>query len=393
MVPNICFSWSRNALIEGLDVSLKWNLNLPQGALKLPIKPIEKPKITQMKYPIKNKLIFLSLLGIMLTLLSCQPKEELRVLQFNIWQEGTVIPGGFDAIVEEIVRTDAHLVAFSEVRNYNKSNFNERIIAELELRGLKFYGDKSYDSGLISRYPIESYSALYPVKDDHGSITKARINVDGDVLAFYSAHLDYLNCSYYMPRGYSGNTWEELAEPITDVADLLAVSRASKRDDAIKVFIEDAKEEIGQGSQVIIGGDFNEPSHRDWIAENKDLYDHKGVVIEWECTKLLEEAGFIDTYREQYPDPVKNPGFTYPSYNSRIAIDKLTWAPKSDERERIDFIFYNKTSQLKLKEIVIVGPDASIVKSEVFVEDKDLFSKPTKVWPSDHKGLLAIFEY
>ncbi|RZT95949.1 endonuclease/exonuclease/phosphatase family protein [Ancylomarina subtilis] len=346
-----------------------------------------------MKTPLKPKFIHLIMLGLLLSLGACQSKQELRVLQFNIWQEGTVVTGGFDAIVDEIVRTDAQLVAFSEVRNYNNSNFIERIIKELDFRGLKFYGDKTYDSGLISRYPIETCSALYPVKNDHGSITKARINIDGNIVAFYSAHLDYLNCSYYMPRGYSGNTWEELPEPTTDVAELLAVSRASKRDDAIKVFIEDAKKEMAIGNQVIIGGDFNEPSHRDWIAENSDLYDHNGVVIEWECTKLLEEAGFIDTYRQQYPDPVKNPGFTYPSYNPQIPINKLTWAPKSDERERIDFIFYNKSSQLELKDVVIVGPDASIVKSEMFVEDKDVFSQPAKVWPSDHKAVLAVFQF
>ncbi len=346
-----------------------------------------------MKTPLKSKFIHLIMLGLLLSLGACQSKQELRVLQFNIWQEGTVVTGGFDAIVDEIVRTDAQLVAFSEVRNYNNSNFIERIIKELDFRGLKFYSDKTYDSGLISRYPIETCSALYPVKNDHGSITKARINIDGNIVAFYSAHLDYLNCSYYMPRGYSGNTWEELPEPTTDVAELLAVSRASKRDDAIKVFIEDAKKEMAIGNQVIIGGDFNEPSHRDWIVENSDLYDHNGVVIEWECTKLLEEAGFIDTYREQYPDPVKNPGFTYPSYNSQIPINKLTWAPKSDERERIDFIFYNKSSQLELKDVVIVGPDASIVKSEMFVEDKDVFSQPAKVWPSDHKAVLAVFQF
>jgi len=346
-----------------------------------------------MKSPFNLKLIYLILIGLLAGLNACQSKQDLRVLQFNIWQEGTVVTGGFDAIVEEIVRTNAQLVAFSEVRNYNNSNFIERIIKELDFRGLKFYGDKTYDSGLISIYPIETCSALYPVKDDHGSITKARVNIDGHIVAFYSAHLDYLNCSYYMPRGYSGNTWEELPEPTTDVAELLAVSRASKRDDAIKIFIKDAKEEIAKGSQVIIGGDFNEPSHRDWIAENSNLYDHNGVVIEWECTKLLENAGFIDTYREQYPDPVKNPGYTYPSYNPQIPIDKLTWAPKADERERIDFIFYNKTSRLQLKDVVIVGPDASIVKSEVFVEDKDVFSQPTKVWPSDHKALLAVFQF
>jgi len=196
-----------------------------------------------------------------------------------------------------------------------------------------------------------------------------------------------------MPRGYSGITWEELPEPTTDVAELLTINRASKRDDAIKVFIADAEEELEKGSKIIIGGDFNEPSHRDWIDENSELYDHNGVVIEWECTKLLEEAGFIDSYRACYPDPLKNPGFTYPAYNPLIEISRLTWAPKSDERERIDFIFYHQTSQLQLKEVIIVGPNTSIVKSEIHVEERDLFSTPTDIWPSDHKGLLAIFEF
>jgi hypothetical protein len=108
---------------------------------------------------------------------------------------------------------------------------------------------------------------------------------------------------------------------------------------------------------------------------------------------MLEEAGFVDTYRELYPDPVKNPGFTYPAYNPLVPINKLTWAPKSDERERIDFIFYNKSSQFQLKEVIIVGPNKSILKSEIYKETKDLFSQPIDIWPSDHKGLLATFEY
>ena len=36
-------------------------------------------------------------------LLGCSQKEkEFTVLQWNIWQEGTVIPGGYNAIVNEI---------------------------------------------------------------------------------------------------------------------------------------------------------------------------------------------------------------------------------------------------------------------------------------------------
>lgn len=93
---------------------------------------------------------------------------------------------------------------------------------------------------------------------------------------------------------------------------------------------------------MIVGGDFNEPSHLDWIEENKNLYDHNGLVIPWTVTTLLEKDGFIDTYRHIYPNPLTHPGFTYPADNPLKEPGKLTWAPKADERDRIDFIFYQE---------------------------------------------------
>ena len=56
---------------------------------------------------IMNKFLTSFLLG-SLILGGCTEKQpedkEISVLQFNIWQEGTVIPGGFDAIADEIAR-------------------------------------------------------------------------------------------------------------------------------------------------------------------------------------------------------------------------------------------------------------------------------------------------
>ncbi len=341
---------------------------------------------------VKQKFSQLLLFLVFLSVASCGKEQQIKVLQFNIWQEGTVVPGGFKAIADEIIATQADLVAFSEVRNYNDTDFSKRIIAELAKRGVKFYGGRSYDTGLISRFPIKEYYELYPVKNDHGSITKAVVDVNGITVAFYSAHLDYLNCSYYMPRGYDGSTWQELPAPETNVDTLLAIGYRSMRDDAIEVFIADAKKQIEKGCQVIIGGDFNEPSHRDWTKEMANLYDHNGLVINWTCSSLLEEAGFVDAYREMYPDPVRNPGFTYPSVNSDVPIKKITWAPKADERERIDFIYYYRNKQIKILDAIIVGHDSSICRSKVVKETKDKFIKPKGVWPSDHKAVLSVFE-
>ena len=39
--------------------------------------------------------------------------------------------------------------------------------------------------------------------------------------------------------------------------------------DAIKMFIEQAAKDQAEGYSVIIGGDFNEPSHKDWIEAKR----------------------------------------------------------------------------------------------------------------------------
>jgi hypothetical protein len=109
---------------------------------------------------------------------------------------------------------------------------------------------------------------------------------------------------------------------------------------------------------------------------------------------MLEKAGFTDAYRKIYPNPVTNPGFTWPSDNTSVSIDRLIWAPEADSRDRIDFIFYSgKQKNLALNSITIVGPQASVIwDKRVPEKTNDPILVPKGDWPSDHKGLLATFE-
>lgn len=332
-------------------------------------------------------------MGFLIAACSNKPKNrELRVLQFNIWQEGTQVKGGFDAIINEIIRSKADLIALSEVRNYNNTSLDKRLVEALKKKGYTYYSMRSQDSGLLSAYPIKKQTALYPVEDDRGSITKALIDVDGTEVVLYSAHLDYRNCALYLPRGYDGSTWAKLETPLTDVKVIEGDNLASKRDDAIQIFLEDAKQELRQRRLVFLGGDFNEASHLDWTEATKNLYDHNGVVMVWNNTKALEKAGYRDTYREKFPDPLSHPGFTYPADNSLVDIKRLAWSPEADDRDRIDYIFYYPDARLKLKEVCIVGPKGSICKNQRIIETlQDQFVEPLDVWPTDHKAVLAIF--
>ena len=87
-------------------------------------------------------------------------------MQLNVWQECTKVPGGFDTLVSEIERRQPDLVTLSEVRNYDGVDFTARLCESLKQKGLRYYSQRSDDSGIISRYPIKDYSTVYPLQDD-----------------------------------------------------------------------------------------------------------------------------------------------------------------------------------------------------------------------------------
>ena len=68
---------------------------------------------------------------------------QFTVLQWNIWQEGSLIPGGFEAIVGELQNLQPDFVTLSEVRNYNDVDFTHRLCQALKEKGLTYYSFRS----------------------------------------------------------------------------------------------------------------------------------------------------------------------------------------------------------------------------------------------------------
>lgn len=330
----------------------------------------------------------------LLLFLSCKKDTTFRVLQFNIWQEGTMVKGGFDAMVDEIIFSQADFVTLSEVRNYNDTRFCDRIVEALKKKGKTFYSFYSDDSGLLSRYPLLDSATIYPLKNDAGSIYKLVADMGGQEIAVYTAHLDYRNCAYYLPRGYDGITWAKLDNPVKDLDSVLYSNRASVRDDAIREFIREAEKDKAAGRLVVLGGDFNEPSHLDWTEETKDLYDHQGLVVPWDVSVLLQEAGYADAYRSYFPNPLTHPGFTFPAACADVALERLVWSEDADDRDRIDFIYYFPGEGLTLTDVYIIGPRADVKNGKIVSEKtEDPVVEPLVVWPTDHKAVLATFRF
>ncbi len=315
-------------------------------------------------------------------------KGQLKVLSLNTWHEGASVKGGFDAVVEVILQSEADIILLSEIRNYKGVVFTQHILEVFKSKGKVFYASNlNNDSVILSKFPIASTSSI-----SSASLTKCIVKLNKKTgIAIYSAHLDYTHYACYLPRGYDGVTWQKLPAPVLEVEKILKQNIDSGRDEAIALIVKDALKEKEKGNLVLLGGDFNEPSHLDWTIATKDLFDHNGAIVPWNNSMMLQSNGFLDAYRQKYPDPVKNPGFTWPAYNTDVELSKLLWAKEADERDRIDFIYYFPDKKIRLKDVVIVGPVGSIVKGKGVETnlDQDRFLKPNAVWPSDHKGVLA----
>ncbi|WP_242204515.1 endonuclease/exonuclease/phosphatase family protein [Aestuariivivens insulae] len=316
---------------------------------------------------------------------------ELKVLALNMWHEGTAVNGGFDAIADIILQTEADIVMLCETANYNETIFSNRIKDKMKALGVAYYTFHSAKSStILSKYPIVSKPAIGTT-----SLTKCIVKLDeSKQLAVYGAHLDYTHYACYLPRGYDGITWKKLPEPITNINEILQQNLDSGRDEAIEIFVNDAAEEQKKGNMVLLAGDFNEPSHLDWTETTKDLYDHNGTVVPWHNSVTLQESGYLDAYRVKYPDPVTHPGFTWAAFNTDVQLSKLVWTPEADDRDRIDFIYFNQDARLTLNDVIIVGPSGCIVngqgKEDTSLQDK--FLLPQGKWPTDHKGVLATFK-
>ena len=123
---------------------------------------------------------------------------------------------------------------------------------------------------------------------------------------------------------------------------------------------------------IIVTGDFNEPSHLDWIlgAENPvsfSLNNNTQFIVNWPISDKMFNVDMVDVYRYLYPDPIQQNGYTW---TPNISLGEV--------HDRIDFIYCDTNDLIDINNIHIVGPDPL---SDISVDN----------YESDHRGVFAIF--
>ncbi|KAG7373417.1 endonuclease/exonuclease/phosphatase family protein [Nitzschia inconspicua] len=351
------------------------------------------------------------------------------------------------------------------------------------------------DTAIISRYPVLEELVVH--RTPGNSIVRSLIEMSPcqPPVVVYSVHLEYRAYSCYLPRGYNSHSasfpgWNPVLarqqrkadssdsttfwasssfsyhagnclgtvyglvvgdrtksqddlNPITDVDVIHQDNLSSGRPEAIEKILEDVEALSRSNAHyrnnasgimpVIIMGDFNEPSNLDWTEDTKHTAGHNGVVYQWETTRRLFNAGWVDSYRELHPNVLTHPGYTWPAAargKNNMRELMTGWLRNADERDRIDFIFYKNQATQRLSRITpslslhpvdawLVGTPVIVVgntlldeslkcdsgeieaKTITLTECSDRNCKPTQdqyslkvgsLWPSDHRAVMTVFE-
>lgn len=288
-----------------------------------------------------------------------EPTAQLvRVMSFNLWHGGDGGKQPLDRTVAVIEKSQADVVGLQETAGFApKGKPRPDRAAEIARRLGWYYLDQGGNTGIISRFKIVTAT---PRK--WGSQLELP---SGRRLYVFNAHLAH---SPYQP-------YQLLRIPYGGAAFLKTEKEAVRaaqdaRGGQVGRLLAEVKAILPEGLPVFLTGDFNEPSHLDWTAAAVKA-SHCPLPVQWPSTKTVEVAGFLDTYRSVYPNPVEKRG--------------LTWTPTTkandpkDRHDRIDFVFVHGT-RAKVKAAKVIGETR---------EHADVAVIP---YPSDHRAVVAEVE-
>lgn len=191
----------------------------------------------------------------------------------------------------------------------------------------------------------------------------------GRTLVAYSVWLDSSAYTPYALRDHPDATDAEL---------LACESERSGRLKQARGLLEHLRSlgQLDAEEPVLVGGDWNCPSHLDWTAETAKVFRFRRALA-LPVSGAMHDAGFEDTYRSVHPEPVQAPG--------------ITWSPlyrgtpeKPETADRIDRLYVKHAAGAPRLRAVRAWT-LPVRWEEPGTPEKD------RVFPSDHCALVVDF--
>lgn len=290
--------------------------------------------------------------------------NRLRVLVWNVLHGSNDVDNGPEKALQIIRESGADLVLLQE--SYDIDGARPKLGAWLaeQLGWSQWQGDSAHLC-VLTHLDLEARFLHHPW---HGVGAELR-DSQGRTFIAWSIWIDW--------RAYI--TRELRDDPNISDDKLLAAEdvRSSRLPQANAILAH--LDEIGHRTTdvpVLVGGDWNTPSHLDWTEDTQRVYKHRRN-LPLPVSLAMQDAGFMDTFRAVHPNPVQRPG--------------ITWSPMFREHdgkvtgfERIDRLYLRNPA--RPRNGWILEPVSGHVLPEQWEDNAVPIER--RAFPSDHGALF-----
>ena len=299
--------------------------------------------------------------------------DALRVVVWNVLHGANDVTQGAEKTLKIIRDIKPDIVLLQE--SYDIDGERPKLGAWLasELGWNQYQGESTH---LCVLTPLELETTFFH-HAWHGVGAKIRDSKGREFLA-WSIWIDYRAYITYALRENPAITDEELL-------DLERVG--SNRLNQATAIIEHLREsgQLEADIPLLVGGDWNCPSHLDWTVDTTRVYKRRRA-LPLPVSLAMSSAGFTDTFRMLYPNPVQHPG--------------ITWSPmfrfKGEGEEQVDQCF-DRIDRLYLKNPLPHGTHWELrpVSGHVLptVWEDESIPVVDREFPSDHGALVIDLEW
>lgn len=296
-------------------------------------------------------------LGIFIIIISCssgitydlqainEKSESLKVMTWNIWHGG--LHGSKDNDFKKDTANTINILKVLNRENPDILFMQETYCCGMDIAkqaGYSFQLKGSSNLSIHSKYPIIDSIKIYKPFNSHAAV----IDVKGQSILCVNIWLDWLPFIF---------------EDIKTLSpELLIINEGPTRLKEITAILNtiDSLDKT-LNLPIIMGGDFNSPSHLDWIESTRDF--HYDKIVAWPVSKLILDQDYKDSFREANTNPTKTLDGTWGFLSSKNIIS-----------DRIDYIYYK-------------GDNLNTKSSKIIQDDP-----PDGFFNSDHRAILTIFE-
>jgi len=283
--------------------------------------------------------------------------DKIRLMTYNLWVGGEPGKQPLAQSVLVIQSAQADIVGIQEGNGAQRPDGSRPDnAAEIAKRLGWHHANQGGGRSVLSRYPIVE---LTPERQ--GAVVALP---SGQRLYVFNVHLA---ASPYQPYQLLHIPYGNA--PFFKTADDLVAAAEAARGEGVDVLLKELVPRLEAGDAVVLTGDFNEPSHQDWIPAVVEA-GLAPLAVSYPTTRRIVEAGMQDAYRAVYPNPVSHPGWTWTPITSEDDPE--------DRHDRIDMIFTGPG---------IVTRSAAIVGERP--ERADIVVRP---YPSDHRAVVVALE-